>query len=187
LLQGQALEIFWRENLICPTEKEYFAMINNKTGGLFRMALRLMQAESKSPHSAIDVSTFASLLGQIFQIRDDYINLRSAKYQKEKGFCEDLDEGKYSFLVQHSINSNPLDTTITCLLAKVRAGNTLTLEDKMTALTYLEGTTNTFAYTQLVVERMCSSLEESLDDIVKATGIRNPFFEDILRKLKHLE
>ncbi|KAG9313652.1 isoprenoid synthase domain-containing protein [Chiua virens] len=44
LHRGQGLEIFWRDTLQCPTEEEYISMVNNKTGGLFRIAVKLMMA-----------------------------------------------------------------------------------------------------------------------------------------------
>ena len=29
LHRGQGMDLFWRENLICPTEPEYIEMVNN--------------------------------------------------------------------------------------------------------------------------------------------------------------
>ena len=48
LHRGQGMDLFWRDSLTCPTEEEYLEMVNNKTGGLFRLAVKLMQAESNS-------------------------------------------------------------------------------------------------------------------------------------------
>jgi geranylgeranyl diphosphate synthase type 3 len=48
LHRGQGMDLFWRDTLTCPTEDEYLEMVGNKTGGLFRLAVKLMQAESKS-------------------------------------------------------------------------------------------------------------------------------------------
>ena len=36
-----------------------------------------------------------------FQIRDDYINLTDPEYWKSKGFCQDFDEEKISYLVTY--------------------------------------------------------------------------------------
>lgn len=47
LHQGQGMDIYWRDSSLCPTEAEYFEMVANKTGGLFRLAVRLMQLASK--------------------------------------------------------------------------------------------------------------------------------------------
>lgn len=46
LHRGQGLDLYWRESLTCPTEEEYLEMVRNKTGGLFRLGFKLMQAES---------------------------------------------------------------------------------------------------------------------------------------------
>ncbi len=49
LHRGQGMDLFWRDTLTCPTEDDYLEMVGNKTGGLFRLAVRLMEAESKAP------------------------------------------------------------------------------------------------------------------------------------------
>ena len=48
LHRGQGMDLFWRDTLTCPSEDEYLEMVGNKTGGLFRLAVKLMQAESNS-------------------------------------------------------------------------------------------------------------------------------------------
>ena len=46
LHRGQGMDLYWRDTLTCPTEDDYLEMVSNKTGGLFRLAVKLMQAES---------------------------------------------------------------------------------------------------------------------------------------------
>lgn len=46
LHRGQGMDVFWRDTLKCPSEDEYLKMVSNKTGGLFRLAVKLIQAES---------------------------------------------------------------------------------------------------------------------------------------------
>ncbi|KAL4981322.1 isoprenoid synthase domain-containing protein, partial [Aspergillus falconensis] len=46
LHRGQGMELYWRDTLTCPTEEQYIGMVLDKTGGLFRLAVRLMQLES---------------------------------------------------------------------------------------------------------------------------------------------
>lgn len=48
LHRGQGMDLFWRDTLTCPNEDDYLEMVGNKTGGLFRLAVKLMQAESDS-------------------------------------------------------------------------------------------------------------------------------------------
>jgi geranylgeranyl pyrophosphate synthase len=48
LHRGQGMDLHWRDSLTCPTEEDYIEMISNKTGGLFRLAIKLMQLQSES-------------------------------------------------------------------------------------------------------------------------------------------
>lgn len=117
LHRGQGLELFWRDRCeqyqcsACPTEDEYIAMVNDKTGGLLRMAIRLLQALSPRGPECTDYVPLANMIGILFQIRDDYMNLASTQYCREKGFCEDLTEGKFSFPVIHGIRSESRTST----------------------------------------------------------------------------
>jgi geranylgeranyl diphosphate synthase type 3 len=54
-----------------------------------------------------DFVPLADLIGIIYQIRDDYLNLCSKEYSESKGLYEDLTEGKFSFPIIHSIRSEP--------------------------------------------------------------------------------
>ena len=87
------MDLFWRDTLTCPSEADYLEMVGNKTGGLFRLAVKLMQAESLAPEKR-DCVPLVNLIGMLFQIRDDYLNLSSTAYTTNKGLCEDLTEGK---------------------------------------------------------------------------------------------
>lgn len=40
------MDLYWRDALVCPTEAEYTRMVMYKTGGLFRLAVELMQIQS---------------------------------------------------------------------------------------------------------------------------------------------
>lgn len=72
LHRGQGIELFWRDTLTVPTEEEYLLMVSNKTGGLFRLAARLMQAVSTTTYNILPV---AELVGLMFQVRDDHRSL----------------------------------------------------------------------------------------------------------------
>lgn len=87
LHRGQAMDIYWRDNVVCPTEEQYMEMVQNstynfhnfclvicylETGGLFRLAVGLMQ--SKSENKA-NFSPLVNKLASLFQILDDYLNI----------------------------------------------------------------------------------------------------------------
>lgn len=129
LHRGQGMEIYWRDNFLCPEESEYKLMTIRKTGGLFMLAIRLMLLFSDNKkdftkltallgeftratdlQTTISHATFAS--GLYFQIRDDYCNLSLKEYSENKSFCEDLTEGKFSFPMIHAINTQNNDNQV---------------------------------------------------------------------------
>ncbi|CAO1597688.1 geranylgeranyl pyrophosphate synthetase [Xanthoria calcicola] len=105
LHRGQGMDLFWRDTLTCPSEEDYLEMVGNKTGGLFRLAVKIMQAESLNNET--DYIPLVSTIGLLFQIRDDYLNLSSEIYTSNKGLCEDLTEGKFSYPIIHAIKKEP--------------------------------------------------------------------------------
>ena len=87
LHRGQGMEIYWRDTFMCPTEEEYREMTIRKTGGLFNLAIQLMQLFSDAKECPIyDYVELTSLLGLYFQIRDDYANLCLEEYFNNKSF-----------------------------------------------------------------------------------------------------
>mgnify|MGYP001039025046 CR=1 FL=1 len=106
LHHGQGLDIYWRDYLLQSTEElpsiqDYLQMVKNKTGGLFRLSIKLLNLFSTEHEDLIPV---ANLLGIIYQIRDDYMNLVSEKYTHMKGMVgEDLVEGKLSLPILHCL------------------------------------------------------------------------------------
>ncbi|KAJ6020290.1 hypothetical protein N7499_003571 [Penicillium canescens] len=107
LFLGQSWDLYWKHNLQCPGKREYVKMVDHKTGGMFVMLVRLMVAESPCWGGAVveDLERLMQLLGRFFQIRDDYLNLSA--YAAQKGFAEDLDEGKFSFPVVCGFEKHP--------------------------------------------------------------------------------
>ncbi|KAJ3757192.1 farnesyltranstransferase [Lentinula raphanica] len=149
LHRGQGLEILWRDSLRCPSEEEYIDMVNNKTGGLLRIGIKLMMACSTTK-TDVDYVPLVNLIGVYFQIRDDLMNLQSPEYTTNKGFAEDLTEGKFSFPVVHSIHTDKTNRQILNVLQKRPTTPTL----KTYAISYLKHRTKSFAYTLDVLEKL---------------------------------
>ncbi|KAK5116144.1 hypothetical protein LTR62_008470 [Meristemomyces frigidus] len=155
LHRGQGMELFWRDNLTCPTEEQYIQMASNKTGGLFRLAVRLMQAESPTTHDCLPL---VNLLGLQFQICDDYLNLCSTTYTHNKGLCEDLTEGKFSFPIIHSVRADMENKELLGVLRQ----KTKDVEVKKYAVEYVKGT-GSFEYTRRVVKELGGKTEALVD------------------------
>ncbi|KZV67411.1 terpenoid synthase [Peniophora sp. CONT] len=142
LHRGQGQELMWRDSLNCPTEEEYLTMVSNKTGGLFRVAVKLMMA-CATANATVDYVPLVDLMGVLFQIRDDYMNLQADEYTTNKGFAEDLTEGKFSFPIVHGVRHNPGDHQLLNILQKRPSTPTL----KTHAIRYLREKTRSFDYT----------------------------------------
>jgi geranylgeranyl diphosphate synthase, type III len=156
LHRGQGMDLFWRDTLTCPTEAEYLEMVGNKTGGLFRLAVKLMMAESSDN---VDYVPLVNLIGLLFQVSDDYLNLSSSVMTKNKGLCEDLTEGKFSFPIIHSVRANPGNLQLLNILKQ----KTREEEVKRYAVTYMEGT-GSFEYTKGVIKDLAARAREMVGE-----------------------
>lgn len=164
LHRGQGMDLYWRDTLTCPSEDDYLEMVQNKTGGLFRLAVKLMQIESPE-RARIDCVPVVNLMGLIFQICDDYLNLRSDVYTQNKGLCEDLTEGKFSFPVIHSIRADPGNLQLINILKQ----KTKDEEVKRYAVNYMEGT-GSFEYTRKIVRDLRAKSFVLIDQMDNGTG-----------------
>lgn len=172
LHRGQGLELLWRDSLQCPTEEEYIGMVNNKTGGLFRVAVKLMMA-CATENVDVDFVPLVNVFGVYFQIRDDYMNLQSTEYSSNKGFAEDLTEGKFSFPVVHGVRNDP-SRQILNVLQKRPTTPTL----KTYTIAYLRDQTKSFEYTLSVM----ATLEQQIHDEIARLG-GNAKLEKIMQML----
>ncbi|KDR77352.1 hypothetical protein GALMADRAFT_246737 [Galerina marginata CBS 339.88] len=149
LHRGQGLEILWRDSLQCPSEEDYITMVNNKTGGLLRIGIKLMMACSTT-NIDVDYVPLVNLIGVFFQIRDDLMNLQSTEYTSNKGFAEDLSEGKFSFPVVHGIHADKSNRQVLNVLQKRPTTPTL----KIHTINYLKHNTKSFDYTLSVLANL---------------------------------
>ncbi|KAI9294372.1 geranylgeranyl pyrophosphate synthase [Neoconidiobolus thromboides FSU 785] len=171
LHKGQGMELHCRDRSICPTQEEYLDIVNNKTGGLLRLGVKMMQEVSDSKE---DYVPLVNLLGKLYQIRDDYINLKTDEYHSAKGFCEDLSEGKYSFPIIHSLRTSNNIHQLENIL-KQRSEN---IDLKKYALKLMEET-NSFGYTRDYLLQLLKEIRAMIENLGS-----NPLFLDLITKLE---
>ncbi|MCR5724236.1 MAG: polyprenyl synthetase family protein [Treponema sp.] len=106
---GQAMDILWhRTPALIPTQKEYIAMVRNKTGTLARMAVKLGIAAGGGSSEEIELAgKIAEDIGVGFQILDDVTNLTTGNPGKKRG--DDIVEGKKSLPVLMHLENMPHD------------------------------------------------------------------------------
>lgn len=82
LHEGQGMDIYWRDARLCPSIEQYMKMINLKTTSLFYFSLEMLRVFSDEK---MELTNLCTLLGDYFQIRDDYANLKLAEVSWD--FC----------------------------------------------------------------------------------------------------
>ncbi|KAF3925762.1 Dimethylallyltranstransferase [Dactylellina cionopaga] len=183
-LVGQSYEMHWRDNLECPTEDQYLEMVEKKTGGLFRFLTRLLVAMART-NKDLNLNNLAVAIGQYFQIRDDYMNLTDTKYTDQKGFCEDLDEGKFSYLIMHAWNSPFLESARLRAIfeqRKTQNNKNMTRETKEEILSLLH-TIGSFEYTENKMNQLQQQLDSEVCQFEELTGKRNWSLRFLLEQL----
>ncbi|KAJ1712010.1 isoprenoid synthase domain-containing protein [Aspergillus flavus] len=176
LHRGQGMELHWRDTMQCPSEVEYIEMALDKTGGLFRLAIRLMQAESAS---GTDYVPLVETLGLLFQIKDDYQNLQSDTYSTNKGFCDDIGEGKFSYPIIHSIRSRPGDLRLLSILKQRSEDITV----RKYAVEYIDST-GSFDYCERKITSLMQQAREQVRRSIADTTHRGSQIEKILNMLE---
>ncbi len=188
---GQSEDIYYRETKLCPSEAKYLEMVGNKTGSFFRifpMCLSSLTSKPVSPKLKKLILDFSDCVGQLYQIKDDYMDLMSEEYFIKKGtFASDFEEGKYSFPVIHCVQNYPqYAERIAALLGK----EGITDEEKSELMEYLKATKSldytlekitTFYHTSLVL----------LSSIESESQIANPkmklWLEDFIADVPNFE
>ncbi|CCF32910.1 geranylgeranyl pyrophosphate synthase [Colletotrichum higginsianum] len=182
LFLGQSEDLFWKYQVECPTTEEYMEMIENKTGGLFRLCVRLLQAEStRNDVRNLDPRPFVRQLSLYFQIRDDYQNLVSDQYAKQKGFAEDLDEGKISLPMILTLQRMRTRPEIMGIMKHKKPGP-MSMEMKQFILTEMRKS-GALETTHSLLQTMQEDLITELRGLERDFGSKNPMLEMVLRKL----
>ena len=104
---GQATDIAWHNGLADAnnvSEREYLQMCAYKTGVLARLSARLAVILNEGTEDLEEkLGKFSESIGIAFQIQDDILSASGQKFQKKKGYGDDVTEGKRTLLVIHTL------------------------------------------------------------------------------------
>ncbi|KAK6520453.1 hypothetical protein TWF506_000707 [Arthrobotrys conoides] len=179
---GQALDLHWTFHRQCPSEREYMQMIDGKTGGLLRMAGRLMRDQAIK-NRGLELEDLLNLVGRFFQIRDDYQNLRSTEYSTAKGDLSDLDEGKYSFMMIHALNHSKDKRLQSLIQLRSRQPEGKLSPEQKALIMKIMTRSKSLEYTENVLEELQSRIHEKLETIEAAGCEKNWVFRGIMARL----
>ena len=181
---GQTFDLYWTRSGRCPSEKEYLEMVDKKTGGLFQLPAKLLQCLSNKGND-VAIEHIIRLFGRFFQIRDDYQNLADQDYSRQKGFCEDLDEGKYSFPLLQALNTKGTRESLEleALLHSRRDNGGVSREAKELFLQHLTEL-GSMEYTSKLLEDLRRQIDEEMARLESMTGRENWILRLLMYKLK---
>ncbi|KAF3083605.1 hypothetical protein TWF102_000627 [Orbilia oligospora] len=183
-LIGQSYEMHWRDTRKCPTEDEYIEMVEKKTGGLFRFLTRVMTAFTENSVCAnLNLDNLAYMVGQYFQIRDDFMNLTNTDYTGLKGFCEDLDEGKFSYLVVHSWNVQSAESSRLRTLFEERYKTGLMAREAKEEVLGILQRNGSFDYTEKKMKQLAQGIDDEVSRLEEITGEKNWSLRLLIHKL----
>lgn len=124
------------------------------------------------------------LMGRCFQIRDDYANLASDQYSSSKGFCEDLDEGKCSFVLLHALShaSSQVREILRHMMFQRRAAGHAEQAEKELMLRLMKEA-GSLDETVDVLRTLQDEILAELDKIEAHTGRPNPLLRRLISAL----
>jgi geranylgeranyl pyrophosphate synthase len=126
---------------------------------------------------------FMNQLGRYFQIFDDYQNLVSQEYTSQRGFCQDLDEGKPSYPFIRACHNVEDSTVLTEWLNMLRRGTGAPMEAKRYILARIEEI-GSLEDTRHLLALLLLDLEGMLRDIETVTGQTNWILRSMMMKLQ---
>ncbi|KIM95632.1 hypothetical protein OIDMADRAFT_133633 [Oidiodendron maius Zn] len=184
---GQSWDLNWKSNLYCPSTAEYMKMIDGKTGAMFKMLVHMMKSMSFSQQWPVaNFDRFAQLLGRLYQVRDDFQNLQDPEYTEQKGFCEDLDEGKLSYPVVLTCNSEPIAREIILGIFRRKGNGTQLARSVKIQILNLIQKAGSLEKTWQLVQQLEKEVEDTLSALETALGEPNESLRLITKLLSNI-
>ena len=185
---GQSWDLKWKAHLHCPSVGEYMAMVDGKTGAMLKLIIHLMHSMSdqRQMDSAMPLfDRLVLLLGRFYQVRDDYQNLQDDTYSEQKGFCEDLDEGKISYPVIACCNTDPAAKDIILGIFREKRDPSVNPLPKSTKIFMLQiiDRSGAFESTWNMLQTLGKDTWDALLALEEATGKASPGLQQMIKML----
>jgi geranylgeranyl pyrophosphate synthase len=94
------------------------------------------------------------------------------QYTKQKGFCEDLDEGKYSLPLIHLVLSTPSDYLLRNILTQRRVNDGSSLAHTQAILDMMKKA-GSLEFTADTLDLLHAKMEKSIGELEKKFGVEN--------------
>jgi geranylgeranyl pyrophosphate synthase len=105
------------------------------------------------------------------------------QYTKQKGFCEDLDEGKFSLPLIHLMHSAPTNSVVRNIWTQRLVNNKASLAHKQTILELMKKS-GSLQFTVDALDMLHVKVEKSIADLEAKFGVENFQLRLILELLR---
>lgn len=172
-IEGQALDIGWaRDERYDITPEDYLVMATHKTAhysGAVPLAIGAIIGEGTE--SEIEgLRNYGLDTGLAFQIQDDLLNLIGKKESTQKGFRDDITEGKRTLMVVHALQT--LEGADRSRLIEILSSHTRD-EDELAEAVDIMINSGSIEYAHNYAENLTSIAKNRLLDIIGPSDARD--------------
>lgn len=108
---------------------------------------------------------------------------KKIQYTNQKGFCEDLDEGKFSLPLLFTVKSASANNQLWKILQVGRQKGGLSHEIKLLLLEHMKEA-RSLEKTKEVLIQLQAEIEEEIQHLEQAIGVKNPALRQLMVGLK---
>ena len=110
------------------------------------------------------------------------------QYSAQKGFAEDIDEGKYSLLLIHALNTSPHRLRLQNILQQrfLLGKRKMSLEMKRVVLDIMQAADG-FDFVRQQLASVATDIDTAISEIEQSTGCRNYVLRLLIERLKVTE
>jgi len=180
---GQAHDLWHTYHCKPPSLPAYYKLIEQKTGGLFRMVSRMMQAEA-TQNKSLNINSLMNLFGRYYQIRDDYQDILGTSIGKSDTY-NDLDQGSFTLPIIHALEQQEKNgsTELLSILQSRKYTSVLSPEMKRLAVTQIEKA-GSLKFTKTTLTNTYEEMQKELCMAEERAGSKNWILRLLQNRLK---
>ncbi|MGQ4911551.1 MAG: polyprenyl synthetase family protein [Candidatus Thorarchaeota archaeon] len=177
MCEGEATDMLIpSEHISIVNEKEYFAIVRNKTASFMKIVARMgAMIGGATPEAEKALTDFGELVGMAFQIKDDVLDMTAERGEIGKSSFADLRGNKPNYVLIKALESTSLKRRSECMRALQEGDYSLALDliDETCAVELAEKTALEYSKRAVdAIQGMSFENEKSLRDLACFAALR---------------